>query len=206
MIRLEITGEHPAEFIQRLKGTLAYLLAGEVGRPDAAFLKRDAEARARGENIDGSPRRETVLKPESAGNPYDRTGGHGPDGFTAQPDIFPGTDEIAPEQPVESVTPNAPPRRGRKPKAEAAPAAETVEPEKPAEAITVEVVRDRVRNIINGYKATLDPADKEAEAKAVKYVMKLFDQFGIKKVPDLAADKYAEFMTESAAWLDGKKA
>jgi hypothetical protein len=45
------------------KAAIAALEAALSGRPDPDLLLRDAYARQRGENLDGSPRRETVAEP-----------------------------------------------------------------------------------------------------------------------------------------------
>lgn len=114
----------------------------------------------------------------------------------AEPDPFPASDDVS-----EAPTKPEPKKRGRPAKAADAPAEETAKVE-----IKVDDIRNRVRDVISGFKTTLDKDDEKAEAKAVAYTSKLFALFDMKKVSDLPAERYAEFMATSESWLEGKQA
>lgn len=91
-------------------------------------------------------------------------------------------------------------KRGRK----SAKAAEAPTPEPKNEtttAISIDEVRKRVQ-------AITDNAQTRGEdiPSAIALAKDLFGKFGIKKISELAADKYEEFMSVSKSYLEGKKA
>jgi hypothetical protein len=116
--------------------------------------------------------------------------------------------------PNPSVSPETPkPKRGRPPKS--ATPAQTIETTatelndpigdlsggKPAETpkpLTLDDIRERVRLIIDAHTKR----GNEMPA-VVAYVQHLFKPYGIAKAAELSADKWAEFMVKSKAYLDG---
>ncbi len=89
------------------------------------------------------------------------------------------------------------PKRGRStqaPRAIDAKAKDVTKDKAPE--ITAEKIRERVQ-------AITDAAQKRGDEmpEAIAYVKKLFAKFEMKKVSDLPAEKYADFMTVSEAFL-----
>lgn len=181
MIRLEITADTPQEFRVQVVQALAAFM-GAVARP---------------------------VQPASVTEPgHSQTISEAPQEQVKEPtEIFPPSDTVGEEEQIPRDPPAEKAKRGRKPKAPEMTLQREQQPETQTEApaISVDDIRDRVRQVINSCKASLPDDEKQPDAKAVEHTSKLFAKFDIKKVSDLSADRYAEFMTESEKWLNGKQ-
>lgn len=179
-IRLEIIGQDAAELLHHLAGLVSSLQQSGAEWPDTnregyAPLLKDAEARQRGENVDGTERRETVEVAETV-----------PTGMS---DATPPKKRGRPAKPTVTIEAVA--------EAVVSEAAVPITETK-AEPVTIDGIRQRTMEIIAAHK------DRGNDMATVTgYVMQLFKPFGIKKAAELAPEKWEEFMTASQAYVDG---
>lgn len=209
MLELKITGNTPQELVVNVLQLAGVLLNGAKNtaqKPDANLAQRDAEARQRGENVDGSQRRETVAEAEPLQNPK--------------------AVDTSTDAPAKTHK-----KRGRKSNAEKA-AAKTAE--KPAElpvggdaipdfldrtkpkgeAPKVESVgyteqdcRGAVLELYENFERRARDAGVTDETEImntkVAYAKKLVAKFGVQKITELKPEQYDDFVAAAQPFIDG---